>query len=292
MALIPPFMLDCVVAIGFPDDAGNVAYVGTGFLYGRFVAVDASTGLMEYRIYLVTNRHVFESGSTMFLRFNPEGTLPAQVFDAPLADSNGKPFWVAHVDAEIDVGVIPLNVRLLKEANIQFAFFASDKHVLTHKDAANVGLAEGDGVFVLGFPMGNVGAERNYVVVRQGVIARIRDSLSGAVKQFLVDATVFPGNSGGPVVTRPELAAISGTQPVHRCSLIGLVAGYLPYRDVAISQQTQRPRIIFEENSGLSAVVPIDRVTEAIELAFTTAPPTPTAVVDPKRQPPPEPGAT
>jgi hypothetical protein len=118
---------------------------------------------------------------------------------------------------------------------------------------------------VLGFPMGNVGVERNYVVVRQGAIARIRDSIAGTVKQFLIDATVFPGNSGGPVVTRPEITSIKGTKPLHEANLIGVVASYLPYQDIAISTQTRRPRIIFEENSGLTSVVPIDRVVEAVD---------------------------
>ena len=35
--------------------------------------------------------------------------------------------------------------------------------------------------------------------------------------------------------------------------------------DIAVSQQTHRPRIVFEENSGLAEVIPIDRVNETIE---------------------------
>jgi S1-C subfamily serine protease len=246
MALIPPFMLDCVVAIGFRDEKGNIAYVGTGFLFGRFLARIPNSELSSYRLFLVTNRHVLGDERVAYLRFNPEGAVPAQVFDAVLVDSNGKALWFAHADPEVDVAVLPINGPVLQEAKIQFAFFQDDKHLLTHKEAAPLGLSEGDGVFVLGFPMGNVGAERNYVVVRQGSIARIRDSIAGAVKEFLIDATVFPGNSGGPVISRPEITAIDGTQSIDRASLLGVVASYLPYRDVAISQQTRRPRIIFE----------------------------------------------
>ncbi len=264
MALIPPFMLHCVVAIGFKDPQDNVAYAGTGFLFGKRHGTNEE-GKGTYRVFLVTNRHVLEGNTTAFLRFNPEALSAAQVFDAPLKDPNGKLLWFALGDPEVDIAVMSINASVLNAAKIQFAFFADDSHVLTHKEAAAEGLSEGDGVFVFGFPMGNVGAERNYVVVRQGIIARIRDSLAGAVKTFLIDASVFPGNSGGPVVTRPEITSIEGTKAINKASLIGVVSAYLPYHDVAISQQTRRPRIIFEENSGLASIVPVDRVIETID---------------------------
>jgi hypothetical protein len=43
------------------------------------------------------------------------------------------------------------------------------------------------------------------------------------------------------------------------------VQGYKPYEDIAVSQQTKLPRIIFQENSGLGTVVPIDFVKHVIE---------------------------
>ena len=58
--------------------------------------------------------------------------------------------------------------------------------------------------------------------------------------------------------------------------MIGVVAAYLPYHDIAISQQTRRPRIVFEENSGLASIVPIDRVIDTID-AFLVANPSPAA---------------
>lgn len=43
---------------------------------------------------------------------------------------------------------------------------------------------------------------------------------------------------------------------------MGLVASYLSYQDIAISQQTGKPRLVSEENSGLANVIPIDAVIE------------------------------
>ena len=40
-----------------------------------------------------------------------------------------------------------------------------------------------------------------------------------------------------------------------------------PDRDVATSQQTRPPRVIFEENSGLTSVMPVDLIEETAKLA-------------------------
>lgn len=43
-----------------------------------------------------------------------------------------------------------------------------------------------------------------------------------------------------------------------------MVKGYLTYSDMAVSQQTGQLRTIFQENSGLAEVIPIDYVNETI----------------------------
>ena len=269
MALIPPFMLDAVVAIGFRNsDPGNVDFAGTGFVYGHRVGNGPTADSGEYQMFIITNRHVLQGKRRAILRFNPIESAPAKLLDADLLDTTNIPLWFAHPDPDIDVGVLPVNAATLKAQGIKFEALLRDKHVLAHADPESSNLCEGDGVFVLGYPMGNVGNERNYVVVRQGCLARIRESRAGAAKQFLIDATVFPGNSGGPVILRPEITSIQGTSSVPNASLIGVVSAYLTYRDIAISQQTQHARITFEENSGLASVVPIDRVNEVVDLAI------------------------
>ena len=127
-------------------------------------------------------------------------------------------------------------------------YLATNRHVLEGKTS---GLLRFN---TFGFPMGQVGKERNYTIVRHGSLARVRDAIVGSSESFLVDTLIFPGNSGGPVVIRPEALAVGGTKATQKALLIGIVAGYLPYRDVAVSQQTKRARVIFEENSGLAVV--------------------------------------
>lgn len=263
MALIPPFFLDCVVAVGFRADDETVHYQATGFLYGHFnQQIDENT--KNYSVYLVTNRHVFQGRQLAILRFNPEGAEPAREFNLQLINDAGEQLWLAHQDEAIDVAVIGINGQILQQQGIRLALFGNDGHTLNRARASELGLTEGDGVFVLGFPLGLVGESRNFVVVRTGCVARIRDCLEGNQKEFLIDCSIFPGNSGSPVVLRPAATAIENTKLINAAYLIGIVASYVPYLDVAVSQQTNRPRVTFEENSGLASVFPVDYIEQLI----------------------------
>ncbi len=265
MALIPPHFPDCVVAIGVRDKDGEYQWIGSGFLYGNSIGKHKE-GQNAYSVYLVTNRHVLEKFKEIFLLFNPkdEGE-PARGFRLPLYNKQGEKSWVSHPDSEIDVAVIPINIQHLQEQEMQANVFYSDTHVADIEKLNELGITEGDFVYVLGFPMGIIGSRRNTVIVRNGVIARIRDALARTNKEYLVDAFVFPGNSGGPVVSKPEMTTIRGTKGQSSAYLIGIVRSYIPYREEAISKQTGKTRITFEENSGLASVHPIDFVKDAID---------------------------
>jgi len=75
------------------------------------------------------------------------------------------------------------------------------------------------------------------------------------------------------VINSPDMNCINGTKAIQKSDLIGIVKSYISFQDIAISQQTKRPRIIFEENSGLASVVPVDFIMETVEICFneTTA---------------------
>jgi S1-C subfamily serine protease len=191
--------------------------------------------------------------------------VQAKVYTATLLDDKGSPRWFGHPNPEIDVAVLPINIKLLRAEGMDVSYFTSDGHTANRAKLKELGINEGDFAYVLGFPMGDIGGERNYVLVRSGTIARIRDALTGANNEFLIDAFVFPGNSGGPVISKPEALAIQGTKSQSAAYLIGIVKSYVPYREAAVSQQTGEVRVIFEENSGLAAVHPIDFVEETVQ---------------------------
>ena len=104
---------------------------------------------------------------------------------------------------------------------MKFDYFKTDAdHLLDIRGMVDRGMTEGDFVYVLGYPMGIVAPDRQYAITRSGSIARIRDLLERRSNDFIVDAFVFPGNSGGPVVSKPEYFAIQGTKVISKEYLI------------------------------------------------------------------------
>ena len=259
MALIPPGYLDAVVALGQADAQGKKSWCATAFLYGHHLKDQK-----QYQIYLVTNRHVLDNQNHIIVRFDSNVTKQPLELTIPLVDKSGNQVWHAHSNPDIDIAVIRIDYEMLKEKGVQANFFQSNQHLLTKQDCITHEVMEGNGVFLLGFPLSLVGVEKNYVLVRSGDIAKIRDCLDNKSKTFLVNIPNFPGNSGGPLVTKPEVVSIQGTKAYAKSSLIGVISAYLPYEDIAVSRQTGKPRVIFQENSGLALAYPVDCIQETI----------------------------
>lgn len=283
MSLIPPIFLNTVVALGDQSPEGKIQSNATGFLYGHPTGTTGEMGQKLYHVFLVTNRHVFqraaEHGDTIHARFNKLQETGTNMYPINLKDAS----WTVHPDPKADVAVLSINPERMKIDGIEYFFFEADNHVLTLEDARANEVSEGDGVFVLGFPLGEAGENRNFVIVRQGIIARVQHWLKGSARTFMIDASIFPGNSGGPVLLKPELTSIQGTKSNNKCSLVGMVSSYLTYQEVAVSAQTGRQRMVFEENSGLGIVVPPDVIQEAVRAAVNklrpTQPVNPTSLV-------------
>ena len=265
MALIPPSFLNGVASLGVDNNEGKREWVGTGFFYGLFShKIDDEQN--AYHTLLVTNAHVLEGKKLIWMKLNRKNVDEgSEDFPLELRSNDDTPLYTKH--SEADVAAMIINLALVKEMGFDIHVFFAPSHFATIDELKSRGTSEGDGVFLLGFPMNLVGAERHHVICRTGCIARVRDMFEEVSKTFMVDATVFPGNSGGPVFNKPTAAALSETKGQRRCRLIGIVTAYVPYRDVAISPQTGRARVVFEENSGLSVVLPVDVIHEVVNMA-------------------------
>ena len=253
MALLNPGSLSGVVSL-----VAGERSVGTAFLYDRSLTDRPNQQIT----FMVTNNHVVEAGAT-HVRFNriDGGTGLVTAQEATRAGVD----WFRHGTADVAVLPLPPESPLATTGGADHLHFADN---LTPTTEEWQRVTEGYGVFVLGFPMGLVGAQRTYPIVRHGVIARIQDWRRGDARSFLIDSTAFPGNSGGPVLLQPEAMGLEGTESIRRSLLLGIVSSYIPYADVAVSTQTGRPRVTFEENSGLAEVVPIDMAKECCDTAI------------------------
>ncbi len=99
-ALLPPYYMDCVVAIGInvpvvvngtpvmENGAPKLQWepIASGFLYGAPTGEKNDKGKL-YRVYLVSNRHVIKGQTELILRFNPKESKPAKEYSLPLTDA-------------------------------------------------------------------------------------------------------------------------------------------------------------------------------------------------------------
>jgi len=278
MALIPPAYLNSVVSIGVEkkNDKNEAEFksLATGFLIGKAVGEKNEQGQQSYRLFLVTNRHVFYNNKTkeyvkeVLFRLNTTESK-SHHFKVSLLNADGKPTWSMHDNENVDLAVLPINADAMTKAKIDFYFFR-ENDLFFAKDFSTKNISTGDGLFVLGFPMSISGKAKNFVIVRQGIIARVDEEVLEE-GFYYIDASAYPGNSGGPVIVKPEIVSIQGTASNNSAGLIGVISSGETYSDVAVSQQTGEAKVIFTEQTGLVRVVPIERIYEIVDSIMKSA---------------------
>ena len=179
----------------------------------------------QNHLLLVTAKHVIHNQqgqlfTDLVYRLNRASGSSQLLKDADLVRTGGGS-WFVSPDQDVAVRFLPF-VEGASVKSIPLDRFVEEKQV-----------EAGTPIAVLGFPMGLRSTEHARPIARRGMVARAEPTL------VIADVFVYPGNSGGPVLYVP-----------------GVIVSFIPYRDVAISLQTNRPRAVFEENSGLANVVP------------------------------------
>ena len=113
--------------------------------------------------------------------------------------------------------------------NAKYHFFPLEE-AFTIENMKQRGVFEGDLVYSLGYPLNLVNTSQKNPICRLGCISRISDLYIPGIPEvnFLVDAQSFPGNSGGPVILRPELTPVKGSYSSVNRSNLYLVLYSLP----------------------------------------------------------------
>lgn len=265
MAIIPSFFMNAVVAIGVKTPENKPFWIGTGFIVSRKDADDPTN--LTY--FIITNKHVVENQNLIYIRFNSTAGEFVKDYPVHLRDESGNTFYSKHPNESPDVIAFQISPQTLINDKSIWGAFSLEDHALTLSQMQQTGVEEGSLVYALGFPMNLVDTIKT-PICRLGCISRVTDAfiLSKNNPIFLVDAQTFPGNSGGPIIYRPEETSIEGTPTNTSANLIGILSAYIPYRDTLVSQQTNQPIMIREENSGLTIVHPVDRIKEVVELEW------------------------
>jgi S1-C subfamily serine protease len=265
MAIIPDFFLNAVVAIGVDQSKDEKHWIGTGFIVGR-KETDNPTLSTHY---IVTNKHVIKNQKYVYVRFNSLGGSLVKDYRIDLYDEDGKQLFTPHPHEKTDVIALQILPQTLINDKSIWGSFDLEDHALTLDKMKTTGVQEGSLVYALGFPMDLVDPIK-VPICRLGCISRVSDAFLLKKKKpvFLVDAQTFPGNSGGPIISRPEYISIDGTPNNTSANLIGILSAYIPYRETLYSGQTGNARMIQEENSGLTVVHPVERIQEVVELEW------------------------
>lgn len=241
----------------FDPKEKTYSVTGTGFFVIR------STGFEP--VFLVTCAHVLESENTIYVGYNLKSGQRDRS-KLKLINEDGTRIYKVHPDPSVDIAAL----RVEPSSNVDYKLIFYDKFcdITAFTD-------EVIDIRVLGFPLGIVGAEYVNPIVRSGIVSlpSVRDiglkDESGVVtnpKAFLIDTFVFPGSSGSPIFYKR--VTVEGNETKVSTGFAGIIKAYLPYREVAISAQTKRPRIVFEENSGLAVVFPPSLIKEVIDQFF------------------------
>ncbi len=238
-----------VVFLGKPGPTGP-AVLATGFI----IDVGSITHLVTAR-HVIVNREGKRLDDDLTVYFNrKKGGVGSRSIDEirrPLGID-----WVMTKDETSDVALIPFGLNQAEDDVLR----------IPPEIWKPVGqLLETTDLFFLAYQPGTLPAQNVAPVIRAGMVSRLNDD-----RTFYMDGPAFPGNSGSPVFIRPSPARFleSGTalgQDPLAFGFVGLVGEYVTYQDVAISPQTGRTRVLFEENTGITRVWSTDHMRQLID---------------------------
>ncbi len=242
----------CVAYIGIRDESmGGFAPQGTAFFY---VGEDAT-------IYLITAKHVVAAEGKQPTIWADQQLLLAyrggkeENILVPISHLKQKysTEWIEHSDMSVDLALLPLPTNIILQENIArvWPLVVSYKFSEVHELLEAFTISFEPSLFDPLNPM--------YPTYRNGYIAQKRHN-----RTLVFDGMQYPGNSGSPVFSKAHLIMDTDIRRVRE-RFIGVVSSYIPYVDQAISPQTKRVRVTFEENTGLAIIHPVDVILEIIE---------------------------
>lgn len=167
--------------------------------------------------------------------------------------------WFFHDLENVDLAITPF---IMDEAIFDSKSFPTDLFIKPED------VYETNDVFFISYQpdISNIEVDNGInPIVRKGMISRVNSNGT-----YYIDGSAFPGNSGSPVFMLPSAfrfteSGISIGGDKLGGKLVGIISSYIPYQDVAVSVQTKKARVIFEENTGLSLVWSTKHINEIIE---------------------------
>lgn len=204
----------------------NGISTGTGFFFSFLE--NEQTG--QFVPTIVTNKHVVKDAIVGKLRFSlkdKEGKpIIGEFYDLVLDNFESR--WIKHPDSKVDLCILPI-------ANIHEEIEKSQKSLyytaFTMKEIPNVSELKKDfssieDITIIGYPDGIWDSFNNMPIVRKGITATALQTNFNNEPKFLVDAAIYGGSSGSPVLVFNEgsYSLPNGTLVAgNRVKLVGII---------------------------------------------------------------------
>lgn len=223
---------------------GTIMSQGSGFFYNDLAPADPDKAGPQWRqvmgTWLITNRHV------AFPKINDKEMIP-DAFTFNLRRTTGNKIeWVPitlskdellkrtriHHDDNIDVVAIKIDDLIIKLSQtpqgkgiISPGSITSDN--LPQNSPLQIDVTSD--IVIASYPKGFYDIVNKFPVVKSGIVASFWGADFNGLPQFLVDAPLLPGSSGGVVISKPTNMAVIDGRIMHnnikQFVLLGVYSG-------------------------------------------------------------------
>ncbi len=233
----------------------NKSSIGTGFFFGLDIVPNDEKGR---KLMLISNKHVLlgsenisDSDRELIIHLNrkKDNGMPDLGNIQQFNINNFKYRYYPHPNPDIDLACFDVT-NILSEY-IYFRYL--DKGLLNPIDYRRV--APGSEVIFVGYPENRFDMRNNLPLIRTGSIASMPDVDFNGRGEVVIDAQVFPGQSGSPVFVR------SG----HSSALLGVVCETMVKNSQLQILPANMDGVGVEQILGLGIVIKQRHVIELID---------------------------
>lgn len=171
--------------------------IGTGFFFYLYVNPSEADG----KVYplLVTNKHMIDEWSIVTFNLtvqNEDGSPNYGTVETFTINKSEYDKWLTHPDS--DLAVLPIKAILDKSTRKVFYRALSENLIPKHDSMSRISSIEN--IIMVGYPDGMYDSVNNLPIVRRGITATDFKIDYEGRKEFLIDASIFKGSSGSPIL--------------------------------------------------------------------------------------------